>query len=246
MSANCLVTKLKASVDIDAPKLGYIKIHLLGGLNETYRQLGHNSAHKISLISGELTLKITETGEVINLPAEIPANTNLTYITGNNGAVIEISDKYNIDNLSVFGMTSDTISTKEFVFNKPIYFLFNQVSQARNNIIGNWNDIINKPTSRVSSIDIQYSSKINGELKDFARWCPDCVSISLNGSAITGSIEEYIQILRTTNRTRPNSIDFTPGETNVTFNGESVSLSAPGNITWTDNTITYNGVTVDA
>jgi hypothetical protein len=248
---NCLKTKLKGSVDNnELVTLGAIRLPLQGNVGKSYVGLGTEN-HKVSLISGSFyDLKYASSSEPISLPAMLGGTSNeFTFICGSEGPTIEIGDKYSIQNLMIFGFSAEPIKTEDFKFlQNPVYMLPN--CTVNTIFTGQWSDILELgSTDSVSSITLENTPNVNGVLKDFAAWMPNCAVMSLKNSAVTGSIENYIQELRNTNRTRTNSITVanTLGS-HVTFNGNSIGGTDITNqsITWTENTITYNGITVNA
>lgn len=248
---NCLVTKLKESVDnSNLITLGSIRLKLQSVTSKPAVSFGPTN-HKVTLINGSFTsLTDYNTGNAITLPAEIGAIGNeFSLVTSENAPTIEIGDFYSIENLTIFGLSAEPIKTSDFkVLNNPVYAL--PECTNRTAFTGNWSDIINLgSTNEVSAIHLINTPDVEGDIQDFATWMPNCVFMDFKNSGIVGSIENYIQALRTTNRTRSNSI--TIGNTlgcHITFNGSSIGESDILNqaLTWTENNITYNGVTINA
>ena len=70
-------------------------------------------------------------------------------------------------------------------------------------------------------------------------------SLNIRKTNCTGTIESFVQALRANGRTTGSiAMSSSTNNSNVTFNGSTANVK--GALTWTENTITQNGITVDA
>lgn len=88
---------------------------------------------------------------------------------------------------------------------------------------------------------------ITGDIKDIGS-LTHLTTFKFSGNiGISGSIEEFVAAQRLAGRTTESTgISFGWGLTNVTFNGSTTQTDHSCTLTWTTDTITYDGVTISA
>lgn len=103
-------------------------------------------------------------------------------------------------------------------------------------------DISNFVAPLLRNFEIR-DSLISGNINNFGRninlsW------LTLTATNLSGSIESFVASARNAGRTTA-EIHMNINNTNITFNG-STYTDAGGSLSWTANTITFNGVTINA
>lgn len=237
MSNNCLVTKLKESVQNEnLPKLGVIRIPLMA--NQTSQNNKVLSATvdadvlpTLSLISGDFTLYDPQ-NNVISLPFEfITAGQYVKVTTGNTAPVIEISSKYAIRGLgNILNKASRDFSVKDLIW-LPLEVLecstvmeqkvedvikiqtLIELILAGNNCTGDFTEL--------------------GKLVNLTRL--DCYGVR-NG--LVGTIEGFVAKTRLAGRTT-GSITFRPQHyaTTITYQDAALDFQYTWTIAWTADSI---------
>lgn len=111
-----------------------------------------------------------------------------------------------------------------------------------NNVTGNidtWNGI-----ERLQTLNL-LNTRISGSLSTLAKMNISDYKTAISETLISGSIESFVNEKRKVQSS--GSVKFSwMGNGHITFNGDVVATLATNTISWTDSTITYNDVTIDA
>lgn len=244
----CLVTRLKGSVsDSSLLKIGSIRLELTEG---EYSQVASSFSPDnsvLTLLSGNLTLKDSNTGSEIPLPAKLGYTGGFkTMVVGEGGAVVEISNKYSLNNISLLFRALKPTDVAKVGFLTNINGINNGVSATANEadvkgLVGDISDI--KGFDSIEQI-IWANPLCTGDIEGFSRF-PLLTYIQIFRSNVYGSIESLVRGYRTNGRTS-GQIAFGYMPKNVTFNGASAESNENRSLSWTNDTITFGGVTITA
>jgi hypothetical protein len=142
------------------------------------------------------------------------------------------------------GHYSEPVYTKDLVDLVSLkYFNLNNNFYSFN---GNLLDL-----SVLTNVEVLWANSINnkvtGNITDIGNLI-NLKQIKFSGNTgVTGSIEEFVAAQRLAGRTiESTGIDFSRGMANVTFNGNSTLTNHACTLTWTADSITYDGVTISA
>lgn len=257
MSNNCLVTKLKSTVD-----------------NENLQTLGRISgtayvASKYVAIAATADNKVLVT--LKNATFE-PTQGNITYIDSTHAYLkttgfsinesqasceLTIDNKYLLKNLSM-GVLNEGLSALEYCNDLRIFEIGNQdlsnfkylpkditTMNLRPNIKGNIEAL--EDFTSLTSIYCQSNTYVVGDFGKAFGKCTALRNINFTGSAgVTGTIENFVARQRGAGRTAT-SLNISCGWNigSVTFQGNIIEGNVDKILTWTATTITFNGVTID-
>lgn len=266
---NCLVEKYKGVVNNDnLAKLGVLKLFANTVLNTGSQVVLLN-------ISGEHIIKICNTNEyVVSAWSGCTKIDDHTVKCTGNGAIImsaeceailEVQGKYDIEDFSVdnvtdiqggvdsFYTTLETLSlTKNLMsLTTSSFKKFSNITELRLgntfvSLVGELNDFVGLSSLAVIVAN-SGNNKITGNIHEIGH-LTSLNTVNLTGNtSIVGSIESFVAAQRANGRTTESTgINLGWGLTNVTFNGESSARSHNSTLTWTADTITYDGVTISA
>lgn len=111
------------------------------------------------------------------------------------------------------------------------------------NITGNLEDlVVHKDTLKVL---LANGTAITGSIESLGE-CTLLESLTLNGVNVSGTVENFVARQRLAGRTTAQFGILDIGNTNITFNGHLVNTNTSNNFSWTENTITLNGETINA
>lgn len=237
MVNNCLVTKLKGTVQNDnLPKFGVIRIPLMANLtSQNWKSVGTvvgtTEAPVFSLVSGDIT--VTDSSGTVALPFNFPLGSayNIKVSTGNVAPVIEISNKYAISYLgNILNKASEEFSVSELVY-LPL-----QALECSNVMVADVDDIV--------KIQTLVELVLSGEncRGDFANLGNLINLTTLNcynaRSNISGTIEEFVQRARLAGRTT-GSVSFNPQKyaSTITYQGSALDYQYTWTIAWTADSI---------
>lgn len=258
MSNNCLKTQLKVSVNNpDLIKVGAMRFGIPSNTTTTawvpnFTALREGSV--ISVVSGSATATIN--GSSVILPYTFTGTSSdsagIVLTSGNEGAVIEFSNKYIVSNLQFLNKCTG-FNLHELKYNTVVAQSFPQCTSINEKIVGTLDDII-KDTDLKGGIYCIVANlpNLTGDVRTFAR-IMNFTGLNVYQSGVTGRIEDLVADLRESDRdtedqTIGTQITFRyPRQTKVTFNGNEVNISKDEvTLSWTDNTITLDDVTIDA
>lgn len=240
---NCLITQLKGTVLNDnLPIMGKFRISFNNVDNLSVGLfVRNNTPIKLSDVVCSGTLAVTQN------------DLNYFIFTGTGTAII--SNKYTITNIHAYGGTFD-YSEIDYV---PLDTLFFSEDTVVNNLnswsdINKWNNITylrleNKTISGESinlpNLGTLMLKSIKGGLHiSSLGLLQNLTTLLIKGGNLYGTFEDFIRARRTWQPTGSIASRFNIINTGTTFNGEFIA----GDITmsWTENTMTVNGITIDA
>jgi hypothetical protein len=238
---NCLVTKLKASVDNDnLPILNTLKFF------KDWVQSSYNTNYYINVTPADgKTLEASLADGKVFLDNSGNPSTNTLTITYSyfvhvplDRCTMFIKNKADIKKVqSTF--TDFTIPLSEFSYCTNIEIIRLYVS-------GDTKDI--SMNTKLVEFYSQYQHSISGNISDFGK-CTSLEKLEINSNRFAGSIEAFVAAQRANGRTSVSSssqIAVTLTSTPVTFNGGNASRARAANLYWDATTITYDGVTITA
>lgn len=269
---NCLVTKLKASVNNNSlPKLGVLTLERVYIANETSSDAQLGIPRKLLPEGVDFTLTIIGDGyfssqyggESIGKEITVrKASSNTAYYTSNGNYKIEVNPKYGyiIASLpnSMRCNVSETFGTGISVLQGIGYY--GMLSAANPEVV---TKIIissaQKDTLYYSSEDIGKFVNLTQLYFDNAEGFKEIKTsdlgklIAITGAnqlpCVSGSIEEFVRVQRANGRTSfadTLNLSYIGKSGKVTFDGQVIENIAAGVITWTASTITFRGVTITA
>ena len=257
MANNCLVTKLKATVNnSNLEKLGVLDIFGTGNADIGFKG---SSPITVKCVSGTMYSDQARTQAITEKVIPVSANTTYLYIA--DGTHIEVSSKYNI---TFFFATPATemISTEDFKYSTGITRL--TVPQIKGKL-SDLSGLTSCTTLELVGTSAPYNFEVEGDISDIAGLtaltkinlmraqkvigsfeslgkCIALKDIQLAETRIGGTVEAFVARQRGAGRTTASNIAISLADT--TFNGSSVTHSNT-TLSWTATTITFNGVTID-
>lgn len=247
----CLVTKLNEVVsDNEILKVGELRVKI----DSTEAPAFYN--HFIAKGNNVIVNKIVDNG----IDAEFP---NTFGVEG--GYDGNLSGKGRLSIMNKYKMTIlqlNQLAFPEFDVLEEIRFMKNLTSlQSFNQSL----DINKFPyTSILTYLNVNY---ISGKLSVLADAIPNVSTLYVNQSSVegdiselgrlvklgridvsntnvTGSLESFVKAQRTAGRSNCEKILFQNTQKNLTFNGSNITVN--GSLSWTTDSITYNGETITA
>jgi hypothetical protein len=245
MANDCLVTKLKSAVDnSNLEKLGVVKLSIKKQTNaiEMWSNGGScivsvlNNTGTITAVSGVGSQLIDSThAKIAN--GGIAQGGNITF-TGNESIQIEISDKYKLGTLYRVINIENPDSLQYMKELMKIYI--NQYSSFSPEFE------LNNLSNCTKCIELEFNSpRLKGNINSLGKLTA-ITYINIYNAQVTGSIESFVASQRTNGRTTCDSIRTAFGGTSVTFNGQAISGGSEKVLSWTADTITFDGTTIDA
>lgn len=233
----CLVTKLKASVNNDSlPILGGFIVKVTN-LSDRLRMLFAGCTMDVD---GSATIYDNATDNVIPVPFASIADIKVSAGTYK----LVVKDKYNLTQIAFRG-TNDNDLRPCVSFNieelEPCTEL-TVLSLSRTKCYGDIKYI--SGLTSMSFVDVNYTD-VTGDIASLGKMT-NLTNWSIANSKLIGSIENFVKAQRANGRTV-----FSTGipshiyNTNITFNGVKVSSNPADKLTWTENTITLGSVTVN-
>lgn len=273
MSENkCLVTKLGASVSGNFPKLGELIIPISSegltiGSSDTmffYYEgaVSSNLDYDYAKLRGNIHYQETGASEN-NQNGAIGSSRAKKLVSGEAGELV-IANKYkltqlnfNTDNVALF---STEVDVQDFAYNAGLTALSLPVKVTNPNykVKGDIAALTGKP---LTTLNLQANAHLEGDVVALAYMFYKAtkggsnITCNLRDCGVEGSVEGLVTAIRAlqaadsqeqTSSTRSHKANFTGS--NITFNGSTMS-SVSGNsivLAWTADTITYNGVTINA
>lgn len=258
---NCLVTKLKGTVDNDQLfKLGELRVKIG---KDDYLGFAADDSQTISVVDGDLlfdgqtTCQLTNGfQDLVNITGEgtvsIPNKYNLTFFEANFKEKVDLNELRYCTKLNVINLKGSDLAYSLDDFNIESSVLtvikFNNSRYVRGSI----NKLLkyNLRTLWFHS-DAKYFTETDFSILGKFRSCVDYGSTMVN-SRLAGSIEDFVaqkRLARTAAglEVAGSCIFYWLGDGgNVTFQGTPITNVNDNTISWTANTITYNGITINA
>lgn len=257
---NCLVTKLKKNVANDnLPKLGVLKLHLVPTTYDIVIGPSAGKSVKLNVLDGKHVEK-----DGVNV-SEITLTDN-TAIKIIEDAIIEIKSKYDIKYLG-------NIMVKNPLLVSDLVYLTSLTELLKCTLYGKLSDLAKLSTLTTlymydngdNNFEDYSESNYRTSLRvlnitSFGRiWCtphdlsfegtciPDTLEeIYLGDGSFKGSIESFVVGIRSNGKTVGSIQIANNANPNVTFHGNSIGDTNYKQLSWTSDTITYDGVTISA
>lgn len=257
---NCLVTKLKKDVANDnLPKLGVLKLHLHPTTYDLVIGPSKGKSVKLNVLDG----KHVEIGGVNVSEMTLTYNTSIKIVED---ATIEMESKYDIKHLGSF-MSTNLLLVSDLVY------LTSLTELSKCTLYGKLSDLAKLSTLRTLNMydnrddnfedysENNYRTSLRAlNITIFSRtWCtqhdlsfegtcmPDTLEeIYLGDGSFKGSIESFVVGIRSNGKTVGSIQIANNANPNVTFQGNSIGDTDYKQLSWTSDTITYNGVTINA
>lgn len=260
---NCLVTKLKGVVDNDQLfKLGELKVKI-GEAN--FLGFAADDSQTISVVDGDLlfngqtTIQLTNTYQNnVNITGEgtvsIPNKYNLTIFEANLKEQIDFKKIRYCTKLRTINLKGDDFVYDLDDFNIESSVLTKIKIDNALEIKGSINNLLkynNLTSLALNSSSIKHFTETDFSILGKFAECTTYGATVVHGR-LTGSIEDFVAQKRLA-RTAAGlevagscTIDWLGDGGNITFQGTIIANVSNNTISWTANTITYNGTTIEA
>ena len=261
MTNNCLITKLKANVQGDLPKLGVLKLDLKYPISYTL-YIGPATGNTVEL-------KVLD-GKHVTISGASVSEKTLTSNTGiqlTEDVTIELKSKYNINNLVSFlgpnrllvadlvGLVNLKEISKSTLYGKLLDLP--KISSLESLLMNNNNDANfedysnNNYRAALRALNITFFGRTWCTRHDlsFEGTCiPDTLErIYLGDNSFDGSIESFVVGIRSNGKTVGSIQIANNANSNVTFQGNSIGTTTSyKQLSWTSDTITYDGMIINA
>lgn len=261
---NCLVTKLKGTVDNNnLKKLGVLTIKY-----SNYSSFDANVNFAIQTVGTGVTVKavdsyfVNSSGVNIGDTLNISSNTDSYVLPAPVGSgTIEIHNKYNLKSLKVTDTKFDAINTSEIdylvnvetirvrlVGSLEYAKMLSQISIFEQKIFNNvFGDISNfAGHTHLTELNLSNQRDVDGNILSVGE-CIALTKLSIGGTIVYGTIESFVQAQRVARvaagLSEGNSVGITMSylsTCNVTFDGSPVPATFNSGcvLTWTGNTMT--------
>lgn len=128
----------------------------------------------------------------------------------------------------------------------PVHLLLGN-NEAQTMRTGEAADFV-KFAATMTELNISFNTLITGNIADFGP-CVNLTTLNISNTGVTGSLEGFVAAQRAAGRTTCNSLSLPyigEGQT-ITFNGAKITtIQYTNTLSWTANTITFNGTTITA
>ena len=242
---DCLVTKLRASVADDSlTQLGVLRLTLKPKAKSTDAISG--TGCKLSLVSGNISVTDVNTGAAMNPPFAFTSGYK-NIVVGEDGAVVDISNKYEITNLEAIAAVMQPTPFSHFFYCDKLTTMndfdgfVSGVSAMENGFVGDVADLAKFP--KLARLRLRNKECI-GDVANLGNLL-SLTYLELNGDALTGKMEDMVARYRKNGKTS-GTLSLGYLATGVSFNGNAMTLDESSKLEWTASTITWNGKTITA
>lgn len=241
MAKDCLLKNLTKEINNESlPVLGLLKANL--------RVSNVGAANIASVAGSECLLTVVEDGVTIisatgtgaekidSIHAKI-ANNGMgggkVIFSKTSGTVsVEITNKYAICDLAMNGATDEKLD-----------WMVNLIRLTSYSAVAVHLSILSKAVN-LTTLESNYVNTV-GKLDDLGH-NTKLTYITLYNSSVTGTVEAFVAAQRANGRTTCTNITTVFGNTSIKFNSQSIIGSGEKALSWTDDTITFDGVTISA
>lgn len=217
---NCLVTKLKSTVDNDSLK----KLGVLTFVSQSGFFIRMDSPVEVFIDGVSQGMKNTQ-----------------FYYDQAAEHTIELKNKYALTSFQTYANAGVELSELSYLVNCTS---INFSAQSASGITGNLSDIFN--CDACTAFTMGGSLNVLGNIKVLAEKFPSLSTLVFSVELVTGSIEEFVRQYRAQGRTTGTINTLISYNGRITFNGEYVNQTSASDMSWTENTITFDGVTINA
>lgn len=256
---NCIITKLLGSVENNnLQKLGETSFEFITG-TKTVMKLSSLSSITVSRIDGSTFDALSDTTER-GTYTEISGN---NFVTLYDKAAYKVISKYNITGIEG-NCSLDAVSAYDNFSYSPLTSIVGGIRIDLSKLLDYKTTLTGVEINRfVEDIPAENITQMSGLTKlwinnviqstmiQWGRMLPNSVTtLRLGGINLTGTIEDFVSGRREARSAAglPVSGSLSIGylNNNIRFNGERVTNDSSVALSWTENTITYKGVTIDA
>ena len=252
MANNCLVTKLKGTVNNDSLlKLGELRFEAPSGLTKISAG-SYNSPVVIDLISGSATAyKGSGADETqVTFPV-IAGDGTATFISTTSECVFSIISKYEVRGIGGL-LVAGYVDLKELKYTKNLNGV-NTNSVQTPHIYGNIKDLLNENTPtrpfNFAAVNFANCSEVYGDFSDLAYFTSsaDTSAVNVYKTKIAGTIEEYVAkcVALPVSITTKSSIDIQYPNGLVTFQGTAVTGNTNNILKWKPTETSIEGAVTD-
>lgn len=257
-------------------KFGELRIKVDTDLEEKKPVIGVGGFKNITIdVTGNLSIwdytLTTNHGSSFHYESKSAQDSTSVIIKGSNG-YISIIGKYSMyENtkypIGIYDTVNDNTIKSIMYWFKGVKFSTSRIGYKQSQRSGDLSELAS--LVNLGEIRINYSPNITGNLEDLVVHKDTLQVLLANGTAITGSIESlgectllkaltlnnvnvsgtvenFVARQRLAGRTTAQFEILDIGNTNITFNGHVVNTNTQNNFSWTENTITLNGETINA
>lgn len=244
---NCLLTKLKGVVDNDSlRKLGSVRVKAL----ETF-----SYGMGVMPITGESVLVKGSDGSEVTITGDqwFPITAGVTYEIGPDVKLSGINAHVNSGATQIHFMNSCVnlkelrLSTWVYADELPIGQDVSAVIFSYINVVGDFDKFLafmnRNPLNSQCIIQGIYHTLTPSMMARFGGG--QVANMEMTDGGHEGNLEDFVRTRRTEFGQTSGSVRFRTNQTDLKFNGASIG-NVDDNIVWTADTITYNGITVNA
>jgi hypothetical protein len=252
MANNCLVTKLKGTVNNDSLlKLGELRFKLPSGLTKAYAGQ-YGAPVEISLISGTATAYKGSGESQVQVTFPVTAGDGVgTYITTTSECVVSVISKYELTSISGI-IVAGYIDLAELKYCKTINNVSTSLAPAIN-IFGDIKDLLNENTPvrpfNTEAVSFANCREVYGDFSDLAYFTSSVNTSKVNvyNSKIAGTIEKYVAkcVASPVGITTKSNIDVEYPNGLVTFQGVVVTGNTGNILKWKPTETTIAGAVTD-
>lgn len=244
---NCLVTRLRTAVnDSSLPKLGTLRLELNEGT--VSQQLATNivgnnfTTAKLSLVSGNCRIFDLNNGEKeLTFPVDVIWNGYYKIVVGSGGAVVELTQKYEIKHLDLFWSLMNPINVSAFDYMSKMVYINFGVADIERGAVGDAKEL----TRLTSLINVYWANPLcYGDVKYFGL-LPNLSNLTIWGSKVHGELKDIAIAARSIGRTS-GTIQLGGINGDVMWEGEKIYEPDGTTLSWDASSITWNGKTLNA
>lgn len=270
MANDCLVTKLKGSVNNETlPKFGMITFHVNNPENLTDRMTYFKYADSTDATKNFYEVGSGVTADFITSQTyprftgegyvRVKGKYNITNILLTGGYQSDrVTPIFDIDisqlsysNLEIISCSPQALHITNLKDLQILKSTLKQINLSERNILvpqlsGDISDLAK--FVNLEKLNLSYiSNKVHGTMKQVATLFPKLNSLGdlTDTKWLTGSIEDFVTVRRSQGVNNGSVYTNWGVGTDITFNGEKLKGQDNTPFSWTANTITYNGVTID-
>lgn len=244
---DCLVTRLKSVAnDSSLPKLGTLRFELNEGTMSQQlatNLIGDNFAtSELSLISGNCRIyDLNNGGKELSFPVDVIWNGYYKIVVGSGGAVVELTQKYEMKHLDLFWGLMNPINVSAFDYMSKMVYINFGVTEIKRGAVGDAKEL-----ARLQSLTNVYWANplCYGEVGNFGK-LPKLTNLTLWGGKVTGDLKDIAITARSIGRTT-GTIQLGSINGDVMWAGEKIYEPNGTTLSWDASSITWNGKRINA
>lgn len=253
---NCLKIQLKASVaNANLEKLGYLSVNFDVTSQGTYTLIVQYDDGTFPMLEAEDGLTIVS-GNGTEYPVisgkgilRYPNKYNLNYFYPNPYYTVKWDSLKQTKTSCIgtyYGNVVGLNSVSQLNDLSELATITVYESFDGNHLSGNITDILTTLGSKLTTIDFR-NITFSCKMQDLGLFSKIKNVKGLNGESVSGSIEQFVAARRSLGQsTSEAAVRFIYPDTKITFNGNNIESKNNMDLTWTADTITFDGVTITA